>query len=215
MSNKKPDVSAVRSIKDRIAEIFENRAREERERTAAIEKAREELAEIQARIDNAVVTGDTTAYTNAKREKALQDDVVEMNEKRLQQFRDSALVSAEEYEEGVKMIEAEMKARVLADKKRIIELMEEIRDIAGADRDALNEANKVLHDWQFRVNKLADMPLNDRGDRIINFRTQKQLRDFIIAQYAAYIIDCGYYENICKDCGEPVKKFDDTRRLII
>ena len=97
------------------------------------------------------------------------------------------LVSDKEYKSAAEEVKKELQELTAANYKKICKLITELKEINNTERDTLDEANSILHTWQYNINGRRDLVVNESG--IINPFTELRYKDYSNVQYLTYILE--------------------------
>ena len=121
---------AIVEVEKKISKILEDRVTEMTDIKERVEVAKQQQKAASEAMDEATTAGDVKAYQKAKADLRDAGDAIEMHTKRLEALENKPLVTKGEYEKGVAQIMAELGELSADAKKRIIEHMEQIRNIS-------------------------------------------------------------------------------------
>lgn len=159
-------ITAIESVENRIEEITstikEKLAKLDSERAEAADKIRA----AEAAAETAIREEDEAAYLVARREIAEEQHRIEYLDRQTKRISEGALITLEEYDDGILGILQEMHAHQ-ADAEQELDKIADIADKAYQEFNALFvRANEALQAWQREAYRYEDLPKDKNGRHV-------------------------------------------------
>lgn len=186
-------LKATEQMKNRIAEVIEERAKETALREQQLADAKKKLQEAEDALTAAIDNDDTKAYSKAKAEKASAEDELELRTKRLDQLKGSELITEQEYNRRCKLVFDELKALDAEQWQKVIQIVSELKTIYDRITTEIEEANNALRQWQHDLYRDKDRMKNIHGHTISGVDI-KRYENFDITTFILNIQNDGFYK---------------------
>lgn len=137
-------------------------------------KAEEASEEMKAALDS----GDDAAYTKALTARNVALSFIDSYEERARRFNTGPMISEEEYNALISGITSEIRKTCNNDKRKVLNLCEQIKTIAAGNLATVEEGNRLLHEVQAGLYRYTDCSRTKEGSPILYSGAEKAVNDY-------------------------------------
>ena len=193
-------MSIINNFEKVINDKLSARGNEAEEITKRLETLNASLKDAENRLENSALIGDEDGYSKAKQDLEKAKTSIEMNEKRISNIKTKTPLDQTEYRSWIEDVKKELNALDREDASELCKLLRQIAVLGKKNSDRKERANRLLHVWQYDVNKLADVPV--RQSKQVLSHEKVAYTDFDINMYVEFIMSHEYFKYLMGNYGD-------------